>query len=249
MKMHPKIQELKSLAAPINYRYAEIGQSATLEKRSSLLDERIVEGYGFIWGQKNLHNERFFKGAFERSIRENGPNSGAAYQLKFRNRHGYSLALFDELIEDEIGLYFRTKPLDKVAGADDVLTQLRSGTLNNFSGGFNYVFELNSMKWNDIEDCIDIFNARLFEISVEDIPSDLSTYAKRSIEDEDELFDDTEEFIKSLPRRQQLEARHIFARHKSLNNVESLDEKLKVLNVAKPIEERAIDYDYLIKNL
>lgn len=249
MKLHPKIQALKSNAAPINYRYASISESGELETRDSLLDDRVVEGYGFIWGSTNMHKERFHKGAFERSIKENGPGSGAAYELKFRNRHGHALALFEELKEDNIGLYFRTKPLDAVAGADDVLTQLRSGTLNNFSGGFNYIFETNSMKWNDDDRVLDIYNARLFEISVEDIPSDMQTYAKRSAEDDDELYDETEEFIASLPRRLQLEARHIFARHKSLNGVESLDEKLNALRTTKPVETRAIDYNYLISKL
>lgn len=249
MKLHPQIANLKSKAAAINYRYVGATESLEIGKRDSLLDKRIVEGYGFIWGAVNMHKERFHRGAFERSIRENGPGSNAAFELKFRNRHGRSLSLFDELVEDEIGLYFKTKPLDNVEGADDVLTQLRSGTLNNFSGGFNYVFEQNAMKWDDKDEVIDIYNARLFEISVEDIPSDLKTFAIRSAEDEDELFDETEEFIKMLPRKFQLEARHIFARHKSQIEVESLDEKLKALNAVMPVETRGIDYNYLIKNL
>lgn len=249
MKLHQKILELKNNAAAINYRYVGATQSIEISKRESLLDKRIVEGYGIIWGSKNNHNERFHKGAFERSIRENGPNSGAAFQLKFRNRHGQAVALFEELKEDNTGLYFKTKPLDDISLADDILVQLRSGTLNNFSAGFNYIFEPNAMKWNESEKLIDIYNARLFEISVEDIPSDMETYVIRSAEENDDLFDETEDFIKMLPRKFQLEARRIFARHKSHEDLESLDEKLKALQVEKPMEKRGIDYSYLIKNL
>jgi len=248
MSLHPKIQELRKRAAPISYSTTIVTINGELQERESLLDKRVVEGYGCIWGQPNLHQERFFKGAFLRSIAENGPDSGAAYQIKFRDEHGRACALFEVLKEDEIGLYFRTKPLDDVSWADDMLTQLRSGTINNFSNGFKYIFDDKSTKWNEKDELIDIFNARLFEISGTAIPSDMKTFAIRSI-DSDELFDLTEDFIKSLPRKNQLEARRIFAYHKSQFEVEAQQEQAEALKVETPIEKRAIDYNYLINKL
>lgn len=249
MSLHKKIQELKLRAAPINYSSTLVDANGTLKERESLLDQRIVEGYGCIWGSINLHNERFFKGCFARSIQENGPDSEAAYKIKLRDEHGRAVALFEKLEEDEIGLYFRSKPLDAVSWADDMLTQLRSKTINNFSNGFNYIFENNSIKWNDNDETIDVFKARLFEISATAIPSDMDTFAIRSLEDADELFEITEDFIKSLPRKNQLEARRLFARHKSLTDPEALEETLKALKDKRPIEQRGINYDYLINNL
>lgn len=247
-KLHPKIEELKKRAAPIAYSTTFVDSDGNLQNRTSLLDQRIVEGYGCIWGQPNLHQERFFKGAFTRSIDENGPTSGAAYQIKFRDEHGRAMALFDELKQDDIGLYFRTKPLDDVSWADDFLTQLRSGTINNFSNGFKYVFDAKSTVWNEKDQMIDVFNARLFEISGTAIPSDLKTFAIRNM-DADDLYELTEDFIKSLPRKNQLEARRIFAYHKSQAEIEAQQVQADALKIIEPIEKRTIDYNYLLTNL
>lgn len=244
MALHPKVQELKHRAAALNYSTTTVDKDGNLQSRSELLDKRIVEGYGFIWGSINMHGERFFKGAFTRSIKENGPDSEAAYKIKFRDEHGRAMALFEVLEEDEIGLYFRTKPLDDVSWADDFLTQLRSGTINNFSGGFNYIFERNALEWNDNDECVDIFQARLFEISGVAIPSDMKTFALRSA-DSDELFELTEDFIKSLPRKNQLEARRIFALHKSQGEIEARNNNLDDLKKLVPVAS-GIDYNYLI---
>ena len=246
--MQAQIQELKKRAAPIAYSSTTVNIDGQLQERTSLLDKRVVEGYGAIWGNTNLHQERFFKGAFKRSIEENGPGSNAAYQIKYRDEHGRAMGLFDELKEDNIGLYFRTKPLDDVSWADDHLTQLRSGTINNFSNGFKYIFDERSMKWNEEDKVIDIFNARLFEISGTAIPSDMGTFAIRSLGNDD-IFELTEDFIKTLPRQNQLEARRIFAIHKSLNESMAQEAKLNDLQTEKPIEKRGIDYQYLINNL
>jgi uncharacterized protein len=245
MKLHPKIKELKLRAAPITYSSTVVDRNGNLQ---SLLDKRQVEGYGVIWGDINMYRERFHKGAFARSIRENGPGSGAAYELKLTDEHGRALCLFEELREDDIGLYFRSKPFDLVPWAEDVLTQLRSGTLNNFSIGFNYDFNEGSMMWNDVDEVIDMYQSRLLEIGVVAVPADLGTYALRNADDEEQLFEDTEELIQSLPRKKRLEVRKLIARHKSLSSSEALDEKLNALKDAKPVENRGIPYNYLITN-
>lgn len=251
MKLHPAIQEIKTRAAAINYGSVAVNDLGQLTERVNLLDQRIVEGYGAIWGVKNTYNERFFKGAFERSIKENGPGSGAAYEIKMRDEHGRAVALFEELREDEIGLYFRTKPLDAVQWADDMLTQMRSGTVNNFSNGFTYVFDAGSLSWNESEESIDVFRARLLEISAVSIPSDMQTFRIRSADNDETLFDETEQFIKSLPQRLQLEARHLIARHKAPDGEESLDRKdMRALLTGKPpIEERGINLANIIKHI
>lgn len=246
MELHSKILELKKRAAPITYSTSYVTDDGKLEERESLLDQRIVEGYGCIWGTPNMHRERFHKGVFTRSIRENGPNSGAAYEIKYRDEHGRAMALFEELREDEIGLYFRTKPLDDVSWANDHLTQLKSRTINNFSNGFKYIFTDAAMKYNETDDTIDIYEARLFEISGTAIPSDINTFAIRSLGNDD-IFELTEDFIKSLPRNQQLEARRLFAIHKSLADIEARSNReLQDLKERRP---KGIDYNYLIENL
>jgi HK97 family phage prohead protease len=246
MKLHPKIQELKRRAAPIQFSSTSVDRNGNIE---SLLDKRQVEGYAVLWSTINSYQERVNKGAYTRSIRENGPASGAAYEIKLTDEHGRALALFEELKEDEVGLYFRSKPFDVVPWAEPVLTQLRSGTLNNFSVGFQYIFEPNSIMWNDADEVLEIYQARLFEIAVVAVPADQGTFALRSHSEEEEelLYEETESFIKSLPKKNQLELRRLIARHKSLAQDDTSD-KIQALKDEKPIAKRGIDYKFLTQN-
>ncbi len=218
-------------------------------------DTRVIKGYAIIWGTVNQHNERVHKGACRQSINAHGPDSGSRYTIKFMDRHGKSLANIAVLKEDEVGLYFETKPLDNIRAADEVLTQIESGTLNNFSYGFDYIWDENKIKLDD-EGVINLFEIKLFEISVVDIPSGLETYAIRGITgpiDEKNLDDNLviDTFISKLPKKFALEARKVFAfQRKTL--LES-SRKTKALetesrNKTKVKSKPKIDYNYLIKN-
>lgn len=247
MTIQEKIKEIKQRAAPINYSTVSVNEMGKLEERESLLNQRIIEGYACVWSQKNSYSEIFIKGAFSKSLNERGAGSKSKYEIKFLYQHnqGDPLSLFEELKEDDIGLYFRTKPLDDVANADRTVKQIRSGTLNNFSIGFDYVWD--RMEYDEKTDSLIIKEASLYEISVVGIPADMNTYAIRSKEQLELLHDETEDFIKTLPRINQLEARQLFARHKSLINITPLEQRQKAPDVTAPVET-GLDFNYLINN-
>ncbi len=211
--LHPKIQERKQSALPISFSFVnESGELVTrATKEKSLLKDRIVSGYGVIWASVNDWQERFVKGCFARSIADHGPSSNANFKIKFRNQHGKAVSLFAELSEDEVGLYFKSAPLDKIQDADDLLVQLESGTINNFSIGFKHIWD--KVEWDDENDCLVILEARLYEISAVTIPSDINTFMIRSSSGEhsepEYLEDDTEDIISDLPKSKQLEVRKL----------------------------------------
>lgn len=242
MILHPKIEALRKLEAPINY--CRMGKVSTDSKK--MIDTRVVKGYGVMHSSRNSHGEMFLKGSFDKSINDNGPKSNAAYQLKFRDRHGKAMALFNDIGHDDEGLAFETKPLDRVAGSDDLLTQLDSGTINNFSIGFRHVWD--KTEYDESTDTIICMEANLLEISAVDIPSDKGTYAKRGIEEMEYLSEDIEEFIFTLPKSKQLDARIIFSRCMSLENQEPLEEIREALKKKKPTDTEW-DFDYLISKL
>jgi HK97 family phage prohead protease len=245
-KQHKKIEEFKRADLPINYRNLSVNKMGTLTERTSLLDKRIVEGYGAQWTVPNSYGEVFVKGAFSKSIKELGPNATSNYKIKFRDRHCKAMSLFEELKEDDIGLYFKTVPLDQIDQANDLLVQLKSGTINNFSIGFKHVWD--QVEWDDENDVMINIEARLFEISAVDIPSDMETYAIRSDDDQLYLNDDIEDFISSLPRPKQLEARQIFTRCMTPAIDESLELRRKELKDKGP-ELLGLDFNYLISKL
>lgn len=247
MVLHPKIRERKQTARQLERTSVSAADLTMLEKRESLLDERIIEGYAVIWDKPNMHGEIFRRGAFAKSISDMGPNSSSNYKIKLRDEHGLALVLFDEIFEDDIGLYFRTKPLDNLEDSERVLTRLRSGTYNNFSIGFRYVWD--KMVFDEKNDQLIIHEARLYEISVVSIPSDMNTFAIRSADQLEDLWDDTEDFIQSIPRKLQYEARRLFSLHKSLMETKQIEQRDTSLEEREQVEEPGIDYDYLINNL
>jgi HK97 family phage prohead protease len=250
-KLHPKVLEHRAKSKSINHRALAVNEYGALSTFNDNLDKRIVEGYLVIWMKRNLYGEKFLKGAYAKTINEWGPGSSGNYKTKFLNQHDPKdpLGLFDVLEEDEQGLYFKTKPLDDVPSADRVLRQIRSGTLNNYSQGFNPVW--NKSEYDESDDSIVHAECKLFEGSPVSIPVDMDTYTIRSIESLNDLNDDTEDFIMSLPRKIQIEARNLFARHKSLVDIEPNGEIIKrnSLNETKPIIETpaGIDFDKLLK--
>lgn len=243
--LHPKILELKQRASAINYSTVSINDKGELEGDFiELLDKRIIQGYLLRWGTVNKHKEMFFRGCCAKSISERGPQSNANYKMTFLNQHRQYEALchFDELVEDDYGLRFRSKPLDDVPWADYVLKQVRSGTLNQFSAGFNYVWD--KTEWDDNTNTIICKEIDLYEGSVVTIGSEEGTYVIRSAEDQNDLLDDIEHFVKQLPRKQQLEARNLFARQKTL--AEPLEQR--TITLTEPAGN-GIDYNYLINNI
>jgi uncharacterized protein len=226
-----RIEQLKQRELPINYRTLAIDKSGKLTG----LAERVVSGYGVIWSSVNDYREQFVKGAFTQSIEQNGPNSQSAYKIKLRDRHGKAVALMAELTQDEIGLKFKSAPLDNVQWADDLLTQIESGTINNFSIGFKY--DWGAVEIDDNDNMI-IKNARLFEISAVDVPSDTGTFAIRSMEPVG--LPEVEEFIKSLPKANRLEARVIITRAMQSGKPISISD-------SKPTKKE-LNLNYLLKN-
>lgn len=245
--LQERIRRLKIQARPINYTEVSVNERG---KRSSKvtdkLDQRIITGYLIVWGNRNMFGQKCIKGSCAKSIRERGPNSNAKYKITFLWQHCQDdpLALFDILEEDDYGLYFETKPLDDVPNAERTIKQIRSGTLNQFSVGFDYVWD--KIEYDETDDSLVLLEIDLFEGSVVTIGADGETYAtaQRSAATLETLHDETEIFINDLPRKDRIAARQLFARHKALINVEEFKPE-----VEKPLTERGSIYSRLLKTI
>lgn len=249
MKLHPKIQELKQRSAPIHFSNVGIEERGGLLANGSDFEKRILAGYLFVWNTPNLSREVMIKGSCAKSLEARGVDSNAKYKITMLWQHKQDdpIGMFDELYEDDYGLRFRTKPLDDVPNADRAIKQIQSGTINQFSGGFKYVWD--KMEYDDKNDLIIMKEINLFEGSVATIGDQQETFVIRSLNQLEDLTDDTEDFINSIPRQLQLEARNLFARHKSLVDFEPLEQRMKTLDRNEPNEDKVkIDYNYLTEN-
>lgn len=234
--LHPKVKQLQLRATPINYSAQEVENELEIE-------DRLVKMYLAVWGVPDSHRTVFLKGCCAKSIMERGPASDAKYKISFLNYHDQRdpLGVFSVLKEDDYGLYAECV-VDNIEEADRTLSQIRSGTLNQFSIGFNLVWD--KVEYDDKLDLILFKEIELYEGSVVLIGSNSETYAIRSGMDADQererLVEATEVIIRSLPRNKQLEVRQLIAKHISLSAVEPVTKKLESLRTApEPSQVRA----------
>lgn len=239
--MHKKIKELQKRAQPINY-------NVYVNKEGVLVDDRTIGGYLTVWGVRDSYGTIFVKGCCSKSLQERGVNSNANYKITMLWQHEQRdpIGRFIELEEDDYGLRFKAVLDEGVENADRALVQLRSGTLNQFSIGFNYIWD--KVEYDEKTDSLLLKEISLMEGSVVTIGAVEGTYAFRSMEEYDERLlsnkIEIEHFIKSLPVGKRIEARHLFAEASSLSRHEP---NLNSLRDRKPNDE-GIDYKYLIEN-
>lgn len=256
-KLHPKIQALRRKSGPVQYSEVRVGPGGRItEDSEDLLSKNIVHGYLIVWGVRDSWGTKFLKGCCSKSIQTRGPKSGANVPIKFLWQHDIydPLSLFDILEEDDYGLYFRTVELDDVPNAKRTITQLRSKTLDNYSAGFNYVWD--SAYYDDTDDSIVFAEIDLREGSVVTFPAIEEAKTIRSVSDLmnalDVITDDTEIFISGLPREKRYAAGQIFARYKALLNHDAPDAVRRAAagdTETPPNTGISKHYDYLIKNL
>lgn len=219
-QVHKKIQELKLRAAPVTMSGSYVDGSGELQMVDLKINvseaDRTVKGYLIVWGVKDTYDTIFVRGCCAKSIRERGPESEAKQKIAHLWQHETDnpTGRFLVLREDAYGLYFEAE-LDEVPIGERELKQIRSGTLNQFSVGFNYIWE--KMEYDEDKEAIMLYEIELMEGSVVTFGSNAETYAMRSPEqivtEKENLIEETEDFIKSLPRARQLELRQLIKRH------------------------------------
>jgi|SRR5580765_3803069 len=226
--LHPKIKELQLRVKPITYsgsramvQYADDAaapEDQPIDFKVSITD-RQVKGYLAVWGIEDTYGTIFLKGSCTKSINERGPASASKQKIAFLWMHDQCdpMGQFTTLKEDDYGLYFEAT-LDDVPTGERALRQITSGTLNQFSIGFDYLWD--RVEYDEDLDAVIIKECILMEGSVVTFGSNPETYAMRSTEqlasDKEQLMDETNEFIRTLPMSKRLELRQLITRHISL---------------------------------
>ncbi|KAA6348646.1 hypothetical protein EZS27_003879 [termite gut metagenome] len=142
-------------------------KSAFLETKdvSYNSESRTISGYAAIFGNIDKSSDMLIKGCFAKSIQERGPESNANDKIMFLWMHDSKdpIGRISVLKEDERGLYFEAV-MDKVENGDRAIKQLESGTLNQFSIGYRYVWE--KCEWDDSIGALIVKEVTLYELSV-----------------------------------------------------------------------------------
>lgn len=126
---------------------------------------RKVSGYLAAFGNKDSDSDIIVKGAFSKSLSERGVNSTTARKIAYLKYHDFRLPLgkFTTLNEDDKGLYFEAE-IDNTALGDETLIQYASGTLNQHSIGFQYIWD--KIEYSENDDAFIVKEVSLWEGSV-----------------------------------------------------------------------------------
>lgn len=187
-------------------------------------DSRKISGYASVFNNVDKAGDKLIKGCFAKSIEERGVNSQANDKILLLWQHDQRepLGRITELREDEKGLYFEAV-IDEIELGDRVLKQLESGTLNQFSIGYSYVWE--NCIWDSDEGCTIVKEVKLYEISVVSIGCNGQTeyLGLKSAEEYDRAFDELTreiaETTKYMGARKQAYIQNIIAKAMSLARV------------------------------
>lgn len=220
--MKEQIKTKKGSRKPVEYKALSVSTEGLLVSE----DSRTISGYAAVFNNIDNARDMIIKGAFTKSLNERGVGSKTNRKIAFLWQHdmGEPLGSLTELKEDDFGLYFEAV-LDNIPEADRALEQLKSGTLNQFSIGYQYVWD--KMEWDEEKECFICKELNLFEISVVTIGcNELTGFSGMKAEQLDSeanrLQRDTEKILKNLPNDTQYAIRQLIAKHIALAEAEPL---------------------------
>ena len=227
--LHPKIQELQRRTAGeyLTCRYVDSNNKPIIADhrvKASSDDPFVIEGYLAVFGMRDSFKTSAEKGCFTKSLNDRGPKSSAKDKIIHLWMHDRyePIGQYEELYEDSYGLRFKMRFDDVPNGRpEQVRRQTKSGTINQYSYGFQYVWD--KMEYDEKEDTIRMFECDLYEgSSVSVLASNSETFTIRSAEEfETTLYDlgmEADQIISSLPKRKQMELKQLLTRYKSLAN-------------------------------
>jgi HK97 family phage prohead protease len=238
-KNDEKLRE-KRAGMPV-FCYKAYAKEAEVDDRS-----RIVKGYLASFGTKDDAKDILIKGCFSKSINEHGPESTSPQKILHLWQHDPRQPLGKYLVleETDTGLYFEAE-FDDIPEADRALKQYKSGTLNQHSFGYRYVWD--KVEYSSELDAFIVKEVVMFEGSTVSFGCNPNTpflgfgkSAEDIRQDMQSLKAETEAILAGLPYEKQIETRRIIAKYQLLADFKPVKESLK--DNAKPTKKTINDF-------
>ena len=184
-------------------------------------DSRTISGYAAMFNNVDRAKDMLIKGCFAKSIRERGPESAANDKILLLWQHDTRepIGRITKLEEHDRGLYFEAE-IDDIETGDRAIKQLESGTVNQFSIGFTYVWD--QCEWDESGEVFIVKEVKLYEISVVTFGCNPETeYLGLKSADEWEaayggLMKEISDFSSRMPVRKQQQLQEIITKAVSL---------------------------------
>ncbi|MEM8749409.1 MAG: HK97 family phage prohead protease [Pseudomonadota bacterium] len=120
-------------------------------------------GYASLFGKVDLGKDRVEKGAFAKSLTA---RSASTIRMLFQHDPAHPIGVWEDIYEDDTGLFVRGKILETSQKGREVLSLLREGALDGLSIGFRTRRSTTDRKTG----VRSIIEAELWEISVVTFP-------------------------------------------------------------------------------
>jgi HK97 family phage prohead protease len=133
----------------ILYKASPVGELIDADEKAG-----IIKGYGSYFGNKDSDNDVIMKGAYKKTIAENGERVKYLYQHDMNQPIGK----MNELYEDEKGLVFVAE-IAKTQLGKDVVELMKSGVITENSVGIMPIQKQNKGDYREINE------VKLYEIS------------------------------------------------------------------------------------
>lgn len=131
-------------------------------------ERKIIEIKFASFGNIDDDGDCLVKGCFAKSINDRGPESKSNRKIAFCWQHDIKdpIGKIESIDEREDGAYAIIKLCDfeAVPNAKRAYSQLQDGTINQFSFGFEYVWD--KLDYDDDKDCFIVKEVKLHEISI-----------------------------------------------------------------------------------
>jgi uncharacterized protein len=131
-----------------------------------LSDSGEFEGYGSVFHEVDMGGDKVMPGAFNTSL---ATKPMSAIKLLWQHDPAQPIGMWEELREDERGLYVKGKMLTAIQRGAEVLAMMKAGVVDGLSIGFRTV----RSAWEEGNDVRQLLEVDLWEISVVTFPMNL----------------------------------------------------------------------------
>jgi uncharacterized protein len=220
------------------YKASPLGELADFDEKSS-----IVKGYGSYFNNKDADNDIILRGAYQKTIQENGNRVKYLYQHNMMQPIGK----MKELYEDEKGLMFVAE-VPKTQLGKDVIELMKAGVITENSVGILPIVKQDKGDYRELKE-VKLFEISAVTLAANDQAKIMDVKGSKMIEDVYKRYDN----LCKLIRKGNISDEMGYAIESEIYKLKSLfvDATQPVEETTEPVEQKSqFDvYKYLLNNL
>ena len=220
------------------YKAAPMGELSDYDEKNS-----IVKGYGSYFDNKDSDGDIIRRGAYQKTITENG------YRVKYLYQHNMMqpIGKMQELYEDEKGLMFIAE-IPKTSLGKDVIELMKAGVITENSVGILPIVKEDKGDYREIKE-VKLFEVSAVTLAANDQAKIMDVKGSQNIEDIYKRYDN----LCKLIRKGNISDEMGYAIESELYKLKSLfiNATQPIEEITEPVEEKQeFDVDnYLLNNL